>query len=707
MQNLETYIKTVRELNLDDTVMTSDGILNWFNELDISNGKSAYEIAVEHGFKGSEEEWIKSYTNKFKIEQSSNKYTVFAKAEKSNDGTRNATLIFSGAGGRLTNDMPEDTYLISLNARNSLDNRRMVVTSLENSCLDHIRFGYYMDDKFVYFLFEDTDVKNSGNREFTILNNNEFELGEIDSFNDGKEITFVDVREYQIKDSNIVNVKDFGVKGDGITDDTSMFQSVVNSIQEHQTIYVPFGTYILKNTINITKPINLIGDGILSAGTTALSININPDDYKGQDEYRKDGSIKDITIIANNCGLHIHHANGFVIDNCKLYNAVSALIIDSENEIYVDNTKIRNFIYTGQCGIEINTTDSSFSNTVIQGYKYGIINNGGNNRYNSVHGWTFVDNETANEYNLLLSSTFLTNKSGPIDINHCVADGYMYCISSVNPYQPITIDGLNVICPGALSNYYDNITIFTYPNEEYSDSLYKIYGLRKMSGYPSNRINFSNLPYAPLIPGYYENNIKNNFINEPNSTNIQAFQLGSFNNKKYNIFAKSLSVSTSTADQATLLLTSAGGRYNDKHPQETYLLTLCNRQSNSTNIYKNVMSIKCLEPENIDGSEFGYMHDDNNIYFCICNTNDDWDVGNRNFTILNNNNLTCGILSSFDSLTDVGELSTTYTKVDFSCMTETFNEGNGNKIRLKDTDTGNYCYLMVKNGELKIENIGK
>ena len=40
-------------------------------------------------------------------------------------------------------------------------------------------------------------------------------------------------------------------------------------------------------------------------------------------------------------------------------------------------------------------------------------------------------------------------------------------------------------------------------------------------------------------------------------------------------------------------------------------------------------------------------------------------------------------------------------------MTETFNEGNGNKIRLKDTDTGNYCYLMVKNGELKIENVGK
>lgn len=115
------------------------------------------------------------------------------------------------------------------------------------------------------------------------------------------------------------------------------------------------------------------------------------------------------------------------------------------------------------------------------------------------------------------------------------------------------------------------------------------------------------------------------------------------------------------------------------------------------------MSIKCLEPENIDGSEFGYMYDDKNIYFVLKNTNQSWDVGNRNFTILNNNNLTCGVLSSFDSLTDIGELSTTYTKVDFSYMIEAFNEGVGNKIRLKDADTGNYCYLMVKNNELTIE----
>ena len=83
-------------------------------------GKSAYEIAVEYGFEGSEEEWIKSYTNKFKIKQLSNKYTVFAKAEKSNEGTRNATLIFSGAGGRLANDMPEDTYLIDFMTLNNL-----------------------------------------------------------------------------------------------------------------------------------------------------------------------------------------------------------------------------------------------------------------------------------------------------------------------------------------------------------------------------------------------------------------------------------------------------------------------------------------------------------------------------------------------------------------------------------------------------------
>ena len=29
-------------------------------EISVSNGKSAYEIAVEHGFTGTEEEWLES-----------------------------------------------------------------------------------------------------------------------------------------------------------------------------------------------------------------------------------------------------------------------------------------------------------------------------------------------------------------------------------------------------------------------------------------------------------------------------------------------------------------------------------------------------------------------------------------------------------------------------------------------------------------------
>lgn len=42
--------------------------------------------------------------------------------------------------------------------------------------------------------------------------------------------------------NNIINVKDFGAKGDGVTDDTEVFQNLINS---GYSIFVPCGTYLI------------------------------------------------------------------------------------------------------------------------------------------------------------------------------------------------------------------------------------------------------------------------------------------------------------------------------------------------------------------------------------------------------------------------------------------------------------------------------
>lgn len=84
-------------------------------------------------------------------------------------------------------------------------------------------------------------------------------------------------------DLPIVNVKEFGAKGDGITDDSDAFQSAVNTvIQIGGTIFIPVGRYVLKKCINIDlsnfaqtgKAINLRGD---NANTTFIINQTNAD----------------------------------------------------------------------------------------------------------------------------------------------------------------------------------------------------------------------------------------------------------------------------------------------------------------------------------------------------------------------------------------------------------------------------------------------
>ena len=50
-------------------------------------------------------------------------------------------------------------------------------------------------------------------------------------------------------DAGVVNVKTFGTKGDGKTDDTNAIQEAINSLKERQTLYFPNGIYLVSNTL--------------------------------------------------------------------------------------------------------------------------------------------------------------------------------------------------------------------------------------------------------------------------------------------------------------------------------------------------------------------------------------------------------------------------------------------------------------------------
>lgn len=65
------------------------------------------------------------------------------------------------------------------------------------------------------------------------------------------------------QDIHMINVKSFGAKFDGTTDDTAAIQAAIDYLETlgGGDLYCPRGTAIITNTINIAKPITIIGQG--------------------------------------------------------------------------------------------------------------------------------------------------------------------------------------------------------------------------------------------------------------------------------------------------------------------------------------------------------------------------------------------------------------------------------------------------------------
>lgn len=79
----------------------------------------------------------------------------------------------------------------------------------------------------------------------------------------------------------IVNVREFGAKGDGITDDTAAIQNAINTAASfHGIVYLPPGTYLIKSPLVITgstAPIYIVGSGCGDANGALVASEIVAD----------------------------------------------------------------------------------------------------------------------------------------------------------------------------------------------------------------------------------------------------------------------------------------------------------------------------------------------------------------------------------------------------------------------------------------------
>lgn len=91
------------------------------------------------------------------------------------------------------------------------------------------------------------------------------------NFVDGTVLTAAQLNSFQDKLNDIVSVKDFGAKGDGVTDDTVAIQAALNSGSSR--IHIPQGTYVISNIVIPGNCREFIGYGSTNTDTYLLRKN--------------------------------------------------------------------------------------------------------------------------------------------------------------------------------------------------------------------------------------------------------------------------------------------------------------------------------------------------------------------------------------------------------------------------------------------------
>lgn len=219
----------------------------------------------------------------------------------------------------------------------------------------------------------------------------------------------------------VVNVRELGAVGDGVTDDRSAFGQAMDLIcgEGGGTIYVPPGTYVINGVVELCSNLVIMGDGAtitktvwspysvfvaLSHGNTGYGSsvkNVMATGLRFLGDFAGDNSI---------CGFALHHAADVTIERCIFEQAQG----------------------TGHC-IDLNGCDG----VVVSHCEFVGFNNhltGGYNRMEAVqldvsHAGAVSYPDTAGSYDFLLTRNVL--------VEHC-------------KFLPITVGATTYPCPNPI-----------------------------------------------------------------------------------------------------------------------------------------------------------------------------------------------------------------------------------------------------------------
>ncbi len=241
------------------------------------------------------------------------------------------------------------------------------------------------------------------------------------------------IRPIGSKFDDFVSVKDYGAKGDGITDDTDSIQRAINDMwnsrapdqsgqSSMRAIICPAGNYLISNTLYLRPQIGLIGEGssrtifTMIANTNAATCILSTADSLGQTENNigllgamlpnnilLKGISFDISIYSFLDGIVLQRASNVQIDDITVIGSWQP----GQNPI-TSNTKITN-------GIVIQTLGTLYLADMIRITKFSACNLGGGIYCNDPARYIVVDNFDINTCfrGAVFESNADTNTNGP------------------------------------------------------------------------------------------------------------------------------------------------------------------------------------------------------------------------------------------------------------------------------------------------------
>jgi polygalacturonase len=207
-------------------------------------------------------------------------------------------------------------------------------------------------------------------------------------------------------DAGVLNVKDFGAEGDGVTDDTAAIQAMLNDHPNGQRIiYLPNGTYLVSRTI--TWPAGIPGQSDYKRttlqGQSESGVTIKLKDsaagftnattpkaviFTGPPPAQRFGnSIRNLTVDTGNnnpgaIGIQFNASNQGSIRHVTIQsgdgqgiNGLDMNFADEIGPLLVKNLTVKGFQYGIRTGFRINS--QTFENITLQNQSvYGLYNTG-------------------------------------------------------------------------------------------------------------------------------------------------------------------------------------------------------------------------------------------------------------------------------------------------------------------------------------------